>query len=126
MSLNFETIEGKSRGYNTLLAILIVLSAAGFVSFMVSYIEGHQLLGSSNLDPMGIAHRGRHLSDRTERRLSHPLFADLRVWEGRVQADQPGRCLSGHRADLRGHGGDRPRPGEAGENVAPLHVLRAE
>ena len=38
MSLNFETIEGKSRGYNTLLAILIVLSAAGFISFMVSYI----------------------------------------------------------------------------------------
>jgi Ni/Fe-hydrogenase subunit HybB-like protein len=54
MSLSFETIEGKSRGYNTLLAILIVLSVAGFVSFMVSYIEGHQLLGSSNLIPWGL------------------------------------------------------------------------
>ena len=54
MSLSFETIEGKSRGYNTLLAILIVLSVAGFVSFMVSYIEGHQLLGSSNLVPWGL------------------------------------------------------------------------
>ncbi len=54
MSLNFETIEGKSRGYNTLLAILIVLSAAGFVSFMVSYIEGHQLLGGGNLTPWGL------------------------------------------------------------------------
>ena len=54
MSLSFETIEGKSRGYNTLLAILIVLSVAGFVSFMVSYIEGHQLLGSSNLIPWGM------------------------------------------------------------------------
>ena len=54
MSLNFETIEGKSRGYNTLLTILIVLSVAGFVSFMVSYIEGHQLLGSSNLIPWGM------------------------------------------------------------------------
>jgi molybdopterin-containing oxidoreductase family membrane subunit len=54
MSLNFTTIEGKSRGYNTLLAILIVLSVAGFVSFMVSYIEGHQLLGSNNLIPWGM------------------------------------------------------------------------
>src|SRR4030043_566377 len=54
MSLSFETIEGKSRGYNTLLVILIVLSVAGFVSFMVSYIEGHQLLGSSNLIPWGL------------------------------------------------------------------------
>jgi len=54
MSLAFETIEGKSRGYNTLLAILIVLSAAGFVSFMVSYIEGHRLLGGGNLIPWGL------------------------------------------------------------------------
>jgi Ni/Fe-hydrogenase subunit HybB-like protein len=54
MSLNFETIEGKSRGYNTLLVILIVLSAAGFVSFMVSYIKGHQLLGGGNLTPWGL------------------------------------------------------------------------
>jgi Ni/Fe-hydrogenase subunit HybB-like protein len=54
MSLNFETIEGKSRGYNTLLAVLIVLSAAGFVSFMVSYIKGHQLLGGGNLTPWGL------------------------------------------------------------------------
>src|SRR5512136_1443639 len=54
MSLNFETIEGKSRSYNTLLAVLIVLSAAGFVSFMLCYIEGHHLLGSSNLIPWGL------------------------------------------------------------------------
>jgi Ni/Fe-hydrogenase subunit HybB-like protein len=54
MSLNFETIEGKSRGYNALLAVLIVLSAAGFVSFMLTYIEGHQLLGGGNLTPWGL------------------------------------------------------------------------
>jgi Ni/Fe-hydrogenase subunit HybB-like protein len=54
MSLNFETIEGKSRGYNTLLTILIVLSAAGFISFMLTYIEGHQLLGGGNLVPWGM------------------------------------------------------------------------
>ena len=54
MSLNFTAVEGKSRGYNTLLAILIVLSAAGFVSFMVSYIEGHRLLGGGNLIPWGL------------------------------------------------------------------------
>lgn len=54
MSLSFETIEGKSRSYNTWVAILIVLSAAGFVSFMLSYIEGHQLLGGGNLVPWGM------------------------------------------------------------------------
>jgi len=54
MSLNFETIEGKSRGFNTLTAILIVLSAAGFLSFLLSYVEGHQLLGSSNVIPWGL------------------------------------------------------------------------
>jgi Ni/Fe-hydrogenase subunit HybB-like protein len=54
MSLNFTTIEGKSRGYNTLLAILIILSAAGFLCFMLTYIEGHQLLGGGNLVPWGL------------------------------------------------------------------------
>ena len=54
MSLNFTAVEGKSRGYNTLLAILIVLTVAGFLSFMLSYIEGHQLLGSNNLVAWGM------------------------------------------------------------------------
>ncbi len=52
--LNFETIEGKSRGYNTLTTVLIVFSAAGFLSFFASYIFGHQLLGSSNVIPWGL------------------------------------------------------------------------
>jgi len=54
MSLNFETIEGKSRCFNTLTTILIVFSAAGFLSFLLSYIEGHHLLGSSNVIPWGL------------------------------------------------------------------------
>lgn len=54
MSLNFGTIEGKSRGFNTLTAILIAFSAAGFLSFFLSYIEGHQLLGSNNVIPWGL------------------------------------------------------------------------
>ena len=54
MSLNFGTIEGKSRSFNTLTAILIAFSAAGFLSFFLSYIEGHQLLGSNNVIPWGL------------------------------------------------------------------------
>jgi Ni/Fe-hydrogenase subunit HybB-like protein len=54
MSLNFETIEGKSRGFNTLTAILIAFSAAGFLSFFASYVMGHQLLGSSNVVIWGL------------------------------------------------------------------------
>jgi molybdopterin-containing oxidoreductase family membrane subunit len=54
MSLNFEAIEGKSRGFNALTAVLIVFSAAGFLSFFLSYIQGHKLLGSSNVIPWGL------------------------------------------------------------------------
>lgn len=54
MKANFVTIEGKSRGYTTLVMILAILSLSGFVSFIISYVEGHQVFGSSNVIPWGM------------------------------------------------------------------------
>jgi Ni/Fe-hydrogenase subunit HybB-like protein len=54
VSLTFTSIEGKSRAFSILMATLAALSLMGFISFMVSYIEGHQVLGSSNIIPWGM------------------------------------------------------------------------
>ncbi len=54
MGLTFETIEGKSRGFSILTAVLAVLSLIGFISFMISYIKGHQVLGTNNIIPWGM------------------------------------------------------------------------
>jgi molybdopterin-containing oxidoreductase family membrane subunit len=54
MSLTFTTVEGRSRGFSIWIATLAALSLIGFVSFMISYIEGHQVLGSSNIIPWGM------------------------------------------------------------------------
>jgi molybdopterin-containing oxidoreductase family membrane subunit len=47
-------VEGKSRGYYLLVVILAVLALSGLISFIVSYIEGHQVFGSSNVIPWGM------------------------------------------------------------------------
>ncbi len=54
MSSTFTTIEGKSRGFSTLTATLAALSLIGFISFMISYIKGHHVLGTSNIIPWGM------------------------------------------------------------------------
>ena len=54
MELTFETIDGKSRGFRILTATLAALSMAGFISFVISYIKGHYLLGTSNILPWGM------------------------------------------------------------------------
>jgi molybdopterin-containing oxidoreductase family membrane subunit len=54
MNIKFSTIEGRSRGYHLLLALLIILSGMGGLSFMASYIKGHYVLGTSNLIPWGL------------------------------------------------------------------------
>jgi len=51
MELTFETIDGKSRGFRILTATLAAVSMAGFISFVISYIKGHYLLGTSNVIP---------------------------------------------------------------------------
>ncbi|MBI2328210.1 MAG: polysulfide reductase NrfD, partial [Chloroflexi bacterium] len=54
MALTYSTIEGNSRRYNTLLGILAALVLAGAVSFVVSYLKGHQVFGGSNVVPWGL------------------------------------------------------------------------
>jgi molybdopterin-containing oxidoreductase family membrane subunit len=54
MSLTFSTLEGRSRIFLILTAALALVSLIGFISFMASYIKGHQVLGSSNIVPWGM------------------------------------------------------------------------
>ena len=54
MSADFVSIEGKSRGYRTAVVILGVLAFSGLAAFVVSYIQGHQVFGSSNVIPWGM------------------------------------------------------------------------
>jgi len=54
MSSNYSAIGGKSRGYYLLVVILVILALAGLASFVISYLEGHQVFGSSNIVPWGM------------------------------------------------------------------------
>jgi [DsrC]-trisulfide reductase subunit P len=54
MALTFSKIEGKSREFYTLLILLSIFSLIGFICFMVSYISGHHVLGSSSIIPWGM------------------------------------------------------------------------
>lgn len=51
---DFMALEGKSRGYKLLAAVLAALALAGFVAFIISYVQGHRLFGSSNIVPWGL------------------------------------------------------------------------
>jgi Ni/Fe-hydrogenase subunit HybB-like protein len=54
VELSYSPIEGKSRSYKLLVAGVAALALLGLVSFLVSYIEGHQVLGSNNAVPWGM------------------------------------------------------------------------
>jgi molybdopterin-containing oxidoreductase family membrane subunit len=54
LTTDFVALEGKSRGYRSLAAVLAVLALAGFACFIISYIQGHQVFGSSNVIPWGM------------------------------------------------------------------------
>jgi len=54
MDTGYSAIEGRSRNYITLMVILVVLALGGLASFVISYLEGHQVLGSSNIVPWGM------------------------------------------------------------------------
>jgi len=54
MALTFSQIEGKSKGFYILLIILAAFTLIGFICFMVSYITGHHVLGTSNIIPWGM------------------------------------------------------------------------
>lgn len=54
MTDTFTNLEGRSRGYRIASIVLVLLTLAGFISFILSYIEGHQLFGSNNAIPWGM------------------------------------------------------------------------
>ena len=54
MELTYTPIEGKSRRYYITVAVLAVLALAGLISFIISYIYGHQVFGSSNVIPWSL------------------------------------------------------------------------
>jgi Ni/Fe-hydrogenase subunit HybB-like protein len=54
MEMTYTAIEGKSRRYYAALAVLAVVAVAGLASFAVSYLEGHQMFGSSNTVAWGL------------------------------------------------------------------------
>lgn len=53
MDLTYAPIEGKSRGFRRLMIVLGVLVAVMFASFMVMYLLGQQVWGTSNAIPWG-------------------------------------------------------------------------
>ena len=55
MKLSFTTIDFKPRGFYILNAILVALAIAGFICFVISYMEGHWVFGTSNVIPWGMA-----------------------------------------------------------------------
>jgi Ni/Fe-hydrogenase subunit HybB-like protein len=54
MGLTFSRIEGNSRNFKILQILLASFTVIGFICFMVSYISGHHVLGSSNIIPWGL------------------------------------------------------------------------
>lgn len=54
MAADFVAIEGKSRSYRLAVVVLAVLLLFGFFCFSLSYFEGHQMFGSSNVIPWGM------------------------------------------------------------------------
>jgi len=54
LTTEFVALEGKSRGYRFFAAVLAALAVAGFVSFIISYLQGHQVFGSNNVIPWGM------------------------------------------------------------------------
>jgi Ni/Fe-hydrogenase subunit HybB-like protein len=54
VEFSYSPVEGKSRSYKLLVAVVAALALLGLVSFFVSYIEGHQVLGTNNAVPWGM------------------------------------------------------------------------
>ena len=54
MGLAFSKIDGKSREFYILLILFSIFTLIGFICFMVSYISGHHVLGTSNVIPWGM------------------------------------------------------------------------
>jgi molybdopterin-containing oxidoreductase family membrane subunit len=54
VDVSYSPVEGKSRNYKWLVAVLAAVALLGLVSFVITYIQGHQLLGTNNAVPWGM------------------------------------------------------------------------
>jgi Ni/Fe-hydrogenase subunit HybB-like protein len=54
MGLTFSKIDGDARNFKILLILFATFTIIGFICFMVSYISGHHVLGSSSIIPWGM------------------------------------------------------------------------
>lgn len=54
MVAEFVSVEGKSKKYWLVIALIAAVLLFGFICFGLSYVEGHQLFGSSNVIPWGM------------------------------------------------------------------------
>jgi molybdopterin-containing oxidoreductase family membrane subunit len=54
VDLSYSPVEGKSKSYKLLVAVVAALALLGLVSFGVSYIQGHQVFGANNAVPWGM------------------------------------------------------------------------
>jgi molybdopterin-containing oxidoreductase family membrane subunit len=54
VDVSYSPVEGKSKSYKLLVAVLAALALLGLVSFGVSYIQGHQVFGANNAVPWGM------------------------------------------------------------------------
>jgi molybdopterin-containing oxidoreductase family membrane subunit len=54
MGSAYSKIDGKSKEFYILFALFSIFTLIGFVCFMVSYISGHHVLGSSSIVPWGL------------------------------------------------------------------------
>ena len=54
MKLTFSKMEGQSRDFTILQAVLVALSLIGLAGFFIMYIKGHQTLGSTSVVPWGM------------------------------------------------------------------------
>jgi Ni/Fe-hydrogenase subunit HybB-like protein len=54
VSSDFVSIDGKARGYRIAVVVLAVLALSGLIAFVISYIQGHQVFGGSNVIPWGM------------------------------------------------------------------------
>lgn len=54
MNSGYVAIEGKSKRYYLLVAILTTLTIMGLICFIPAYVSGHQMFGGNNVIPWGL------------------------------------------------------------------------
>jgi len=82
MEHKYSTIEGTSRGYKVLVAMLGVMVGVFIVSFLVAYLKGQQVWGVSTSSPGDSSSPSTSSSSASAAGAIHHLLPQLRVQEG--------------------------------------------